>query len=405
MPELPEIKSPADLKALPAEQLSDLAEKIRQTLITTLSQTGGHLGPNLGVVELTHRAAPRLRHAEGQVRLRRRATRATSTRCSPAAGTASTPSGSTRGSTASCLRTESEHDCYGAGHAGTALGAALGMAVGRDLRGSDEHVVCVAGDAAFTCGPTFEALNNVAAHTKRFIVVLNDNEWCIDRNVGAIAQLLQRHRHQPDLRRVCTRRPRTSSRRFVGKGVRRLAGKVEESAKSLLLAAPSQSATERDLRGVRPPLLRADRRARPPAAHQDLRVPQDAERAGAPAHHHREGPRLQTRARRSRQIPRPRQIQHRDRRDRRPPPRRPTPRSSRAASRDFAKEDHEDRRHHRRHARRHRARPSSRRRSRSATSMSASPRSTPRSSPAAWPPRAASRSSRSTPPSCSAPTT
>ena len=88
------------------------------------------------------------------------------------------------------LRTESEHDAYGAGHAGTALSAALGMAVGRDLRGTDENVVAVAGDAAFTCGISYEALNNVRAQTKRFIVVLNDNEWSIAKNVGAIANYL-----------------------------------------------------------------------------------------------------------------------------------------------------------------------------------------------------------------------
>ena len=88
------------------------------------------------------------------------------------------------------LRTESEHDCYGAGHAGTALSAGLGMAVGRDLLGGDENVVVVAGDAAFTCGISYEALNNVKAQTKRFIVVLNDNEWSIAKNVGAIAAYL-----------------------------------------------------------------------------------------------------------------------------------------------------------------------------------------------------------------------
>jgi 1-deoxy-D-xylulose-5-phosphate synthase len=86
------------------------------------------------------------------------------------------------------LRTESEHDCYGAGHAGTALSAALGMAVARDLSGGSEHVIAVAGDAAFTNGISFEALNNIGEHTKRLIVVLNDNEWSIDRNVGAIAR-------------------------------------------------------------------------------------------------------------------------------------------------------------------------------------------------------------------------
>jgi len=68
-----------------------------------------------------------------------------------------------------------------AGHAGTALSAALGMAVARDLAGGSEHVVAVAGDAAFTNGISFEALNNIAEQTKRLIVVLNDNEWSIDR--------------------------------------------------------------------------------------------------------------------------------------------------------------------------------------------------------------------------------
>ncbi len=90
------------------------------------------------------------------------------------------------------LRTESPHDCYGAGHAGTALSAALGMAVARDKMGGKEHVVAVAGDAAFTCGITYEALNNIAHHTKRLIVVLNDNEWSIDKNVGAIASYLNK---------------------------------------------------------------------------------------------------------------------------------------------------------------------------------------------------------------------
>src|SRR5260370_12400116 len=86
------------------------------------------------------------------------------------------------------LRTESEHDCYGAGHAGTVLSAALGMAVARDMSGGKEHIVALAGDAAFTNGSSFEALNNIGAQTKRLIVVLNDNAWSIDKNVGAIAE-------------------------------------------------------------------------------------------------------------------------------------------------------------------------------------------------------------------------
>ncbi len=131
------------------------------------------------------------------------------------------------------LRTESEHDCYGAGHAGTALSAALGMAAARDLKGGDEHIVAVAGDAAFTCGPTLEALNNIAHTTKRFIVVLNDNEWSIDKNVGAIAKYfnaLQTNKAYSEVREKAAD--------FVewigGQGVRRFAHKIERGAKNLL---------------------------------------------------------------------------------------------------------------------------------------------------------------------------
>ena len=186
---LERIHSPADIKALREEDLPQLAQEVRDELINVLSQTGGHLGPNLGVVELTialHRVfeTPRDRFVmdvshQGYVhkmftgRLDRIATMR-----------------QFGGLNGFLLRTESEHDCYGAGHAGTAISAALGMAVGRDLRGSNENIVVVAGDAAFTCGISYEGLNNVRSHTKRFIVVLNDNEWSIAKNVGAIANYL-----------------------------------------------------------------------------------------------------------------------------------------------------------------------------------------------------------------------
>jgi 1-deoxy-D-xylulose-5-phosphate synthase len=90
------------------------------------------------------------------------------------------------------LRTESEHDCYGAGHAGTALSAALGMAAARDKKGTDENVVCIFGDAALTNGISFEALNNLGQTTKKFIGILNDNEWSIAKNVGAISAYLNK---------------------------------------------------------------------------------------------------------------------------------------------------------------------------------------------------------------------
>src|SRR3954469_2061747 len=163
------VRSPADIKALEEQDLPQLAQEVRDELIKVLSQTGGHLGPNLGVVELTialHRVfdTPKDKFVfdvshQGYVhkmftgRLDRTGTM-----------------GQYEGLNGFLLRTESEHDCYGAGHAGTALSAGLGMAVGRDLRGGDENVVVVAGDAAFTCGISYEALNNVAEQTKRLIV-------------------------------------------------------------------------------------------------------------------------------------------------------------------------------------------------------------------------------------------
>src|ERR1700761_5556665 len=190
-PILPTINSPADIKVLPEKDLPQLAQEVRDELIRVLSDenpksVGGHLGPNLGVVELTialHRVfeTPKDKFVfdvshQGYVHklFTGRRDRFETMR-------------QYEGLNGFLLRSESDHDCYGAGHAGTALSAALGMAVGRDRRGSDENVVCIAGDAAFTCGVSYEALNNVADSTKKFIVVLNDNEWSIARNVGAIA--------------------------------------------------------------------------------------------------------------------------------------------------------------------------------------------------------------------------
>lgn len=237
---MPSIQSPQELKALPVEQLPALAEQIRRTLIETLAETGGHLGPNLGVVELTlamHRVfnTPKdkfvwdvAHQAYVHKMLTGRWDKIGTIR-------------QYEGLNGFALRSESEHDCYGAGHAGTALSAALGMAAGRDLKGGDEHVVCVAGDAAFTCGPTFEALNNISAHTKRLIVVLNDNEWSIDRNVGAIATYFNHVATHPAYASL-HQKAADFVEKLVGKGVRHLAGKVEESAKGLVLAASKQPA-------------------------------------------------------------------------------------------------------------------------------------------------------------------
>ena len=229
------IQSPADLKALPSEDLPQLAQEIRDELVQVLSKTGGHLGPNLGVVELSialHRVfdTPRDKFLfdvshQGYVHklLTGRLDRFPTIR-------------QYEGLNGFLLRSESEHDCYGAGHAGTALSAALGMAAARDMQGGDENVVCVAGDAAFTCGVTFEALNNVASTTKRLILVLNDNEWSISKNVGAVADYLNRIVTNPAYAHL-----HENAAKFLewigGKTARKLAHKAESALKNLL--APS----------------------------------------------------------------------------------------------------------------------------------------------------------------------
>jgi len=189
-PLLDAIRSPSDLKEVPAADLPRLAREIRDRLIEVTSVNGGHLGPNLGVVELTialHRVfnSPddnMVFDVAHQGYVHKLLTGRNDDRFSSIR--------KTDGYSGFLTRSESVHDCYGAGHAGTALSAALGMATARDLRGSDEHVIAVLGDAALTCGITMEALNNVASSTKQLIVIINDNEWSIARNVGAMSKYL-----------------------------------------------------------------------------------------------------------------------------------------------------------------------------------------------------------------------
>jgi len=199
---LDSIVGPAGVKRLAPEQLPQLAQELRDEIVAVTAINGGHVGPNLGVVDLTialHRVfdsntdrfvfdvshqgyAHKLltgRRGAGFRKLRQ-----------------------TGGVSGFLTRAESQHDAYGAGHAGTALSSALGMATARDMRGSNEHVVAVCGDAAFTCGITVEALNNVTACTKRLIVILNDNKWSIARNVGAVAHCLNRLSTSPTYNKI-----------------------------------------------------------------------------------------------------------------------------------------------------------------------------------------------------------
>lgn len=185
------VDNPSHVKKLTQPQLLHLAQELREELINKLSKHGGHLGPNLGVVELTLALHYVFSTPEDKFvwdvshqsyvhkLLTGRKNRFHTIR-------------TTDGLNGFSLRTESEHDCYGAGHAGTALSAALGMCAARDQRGSSENVISIFGDAALTNGISFEALNNIAHTTKRFIGILNDNEWSIAKNVGAIASYLNK---------------------------------------------------------------------------------------------------------------------------------------------------------------------------------------------------------------------
>jgi 1-deoxy-D-xylulose-5-phosphate synthase len=186
------IRSPADVKALAASQLPQLAQEIRDELISVTSKNGGHIGPNLGVVELTIALHRVFSTPEDQFVFDVAHQGYVHKLLTGRGGEFFKKLRQSGGASGFLYRSESAHDSFGAGHAGTALSAALGMATARDLHGSSEHVVAVCGDAAFTCGVTLEALNNVVSSTKRLIVVLNDNEWSIAKNVGAISKYLNR---------------------------------------------------------------------------------------------------------------------------------------------------------------------------------------------------------------------
>lgn len=186
---LQKINSPADLKMLTLDEMKLLACEIRQLIIDVVSKNGGHLAPNLGVVELTlalHKVftTPKdkiiwdvghqsyihkiLTGRKDQFPTLRQY----------------------KGLSGFPKRKESEHDAFGTGHSSTSISAALGMAVARDLKGEDNNVIAVIGDGSMTGGMSFEALNNAGDLHKKMIVILNDNEMSISKNVGAMSQYL-----------------------------------------------------------------------------------------------------------------------------------------------------------------------------------------------------------------------
>ncbi len=185
------IQNTADLKTLSLEELEELCKEMRRKIIDVLAVNGGHLGSNLGIVELcvalhtvfsspedkfifdvSHQTYPhKLLTGRGEQFHRVRCFKGLCGFASPK---------------------ESPHDHFYAGHAGTALSTALGLAKNRDLSGRDEWIVPILGDASLTCGLTHEALNNIPQKIRRFLIVLNDNDMSISSSVGTLSHLLKK---------------------------------------------------------------------------------------------------------------------------------------------------------------------------------------------------------------------
>src|SRR3990172_4699671 len=190
-PLLDTIKIPADLRRLAPDRLRQVADELRTETIDAVSLAGGHLGAGLGVIELTvalhylfdtprdrliwdvgHQSYPHkiLTGRRDRIRTLRMG-------------------GGLSGFT---KRGESEYDPFGAAHSSTSISAGLGMAVARDLAGSDNHVIAVIGDGAMSAGMAYEAMNNAGARDERLIVILNDNDMSIAPPTGALSHYLAR---------------------------------------------------------------------------------------------------------------------------------------------------------------------------------------------------------------------
>src|SRR5438477_3844931 len=227
------IKTPSDIRRLPESDLRQLADELRAELIDAVSITGGHLGAGLGVVELTvaihhvfdtphdrliwdvgHQAYPHkiLTGRRNRIRTLRQG-------------------GGLSGFT---KRSESEYDPFGAAHSSTSISAGVGMAVARDLKGADNHVIAVIGDGAMSAGMAYEAMNNAGAHKNRLIVILNDNDMSIAPPVGAMSAYLARlvsSRPYTGIRNVVKR----WARQMLPRALFKVAQRTEEFARGMAM--------------------------------------------------------------------------------------------------------------------------------------------------------------------------
>lgn len=228
------IQSPADLKRLRRDQLPELAREIRTRLIESCSHTGGHIGASLGVVELTIALLYEFDSPTDKIvwdvghqaytwkLLTGRNARFDTLR-------------QTDGLSGFLKRAESPHDHFGAGHAGTAMSAAFGMATARDLLGLDYKVAAVVGDGALTCGLSYEGMNNAGHSSRDIILIVNDNGMSISPNVGAISKTLGRIVAAPVTNKVREKIKGATLAlgEVFGTGVVDFAKNVEESVKNL----------------------------------------------------------------------------------------------------------------------------------------------------------------------------
>eukprot|EP00850_Spirogloea_muscicola_P004453 SM000019S04997 [mRNA] locus=s19:423748:427429:+ [translate_table: standard] len=225
------------MKNLAIPELKQLADELRSEVIFTVSKTGGHLGSSLGVVELTvalhhvfNSPADRMIWDVGHQTyphkiLTGRRSKMLTLR-------------TTGGLAGFTKRSESEHDCFGAGHSSTSISAGLGMAVGRDLKGGKNHVISVIGDGAMTAGQAYEAMNNAGYLDTNMIVILNDNKQVslptatLDGPappVGALSSALSKLQSSRPLREL--REVAKFATKQIGGPVHELASKVDEYAR------------------------------------------------------------------------------------------------------------------------------------------------------------------------------
>jgi 1-deoxy-D-xylulose-5-phosphate synthase len=229
------VTKPADLKALSHAELSELCSQIRDHIVDVVSQKGGHLGASLGVVELTVALARVLDLPHDRI-VWDTGHQAYVHKVLTGRKDALWGIRQYGGISGFLKRAESPYDTFGAGHASTAISAALGLAAARDLEGAKRKVVAIIGDGAMTGGLAYEALNNAGHSARDLLVILNDNGMSISPNVGALAHYLTNIQTSPRLRRLrkesldaVGRLPR------VGGTARTLATRLESAIKTALV--------------------------------------------------------------------------------------------------------------------------------------------------------------------------